>query len=151
MGILWACEIKTVTQLTMVKVTREYLICIIIDSGVIKLRMEMWNVSKRQQPDRRAENSRRPPMGLQYSEKILNPEVCFSWPLNNNVYYSTHREDVMSYSLHCKNLVSHQEIPATLSKSWEETWTNSSLKLLNCLLPWCGFSQQHDFYCYDYL
>ena len=36
----------------------------------IKLRMEMGNVSKRQQPDQRAENSRRPPMGLQYSEKI---------------------------------------------------------------------------------
>ena len=53
MGILWACEIKTVTQLTMVKVTREYLICIIIYLGVIKLRMEMWNVSKRQQPDHR--------------------------------------------------------------------------------------------------
>ena len=32
--------------------------------------MKMGNVSKRQQPDHRADNSRRPPMGLQCSEKL---------------------------------------------------------------------------------
>ena len=30
----------------------------------IKLRMELGNVSKRQQPDHKADNSRRPPMGM---------------------------------------------------------------------------------------
>ena len=55
----------------------------------IKLRMEMGNVSKRQQPDQRADNSWRPPMGLQCSEKFPHPEVFFSWPLNKNVYYLT--------------------------------------------------------------
>ena len=29
----------------------------------------------RQQPDQRADNSQRPPMGLQYREKIPNPDV----------------------------------------------------------------------------
>ena len=36
----------------------------------IKLRKEMGNVSKRQQPYQRADSSRRPPMGLQCSEKL---------------------------------------------------------------------------------
>ena len=44
--------------------------------------MEMGNVSKRQQPDIKAENSRRLPMGFQYSEKKSRPEACFSKPLN---------------------------------------------------------------------
>ena len=34
----------------------------------------MGNVSKRQQIDKRAENSRRPSLGLQYSEKIPHPK-----------------------------------------------------------------------------
>ena len=45
----------------------------------LKLRMEMGNVSKRQPPGQRAENSRRQPMGLKNSEKIQHPEACFSW------------------------------------------------------------------------
>ena len=36
----------------------------------MKLRMEMGNVSKRQQPDHRADNSRRSPTGLQCNEKF---------------------------------------------------------------------------------
>ena len=36
----------------------------------IKMKIEMGNVSKRQQPDQRADNSRRQPMVLQYSEKL---------------------------------------------------------------------------------
>ena len=40
---------------------------------------------KRQQPEQRADNSRRPPMGLQHSERTLHPEAGFSWPLNKNV------------------------------------------------------------------
>ena len=32
--------------------------------------MELEIVSKRQQPDQTAENSQRPPMGVQHSEKI---------------------------------------------------------------------------------
>ena len=42
---------------------------------LIKLRKEMGNVSKRQQPDHRADNSRRPSMGLQCSEKLTHPEL----------------------------------------------------------------------------
>ena len=41
--------------------------------GKIRSEMEMGNVSKRQQPDQRAENSRRPTMGLRYREKIPHP------------------------------------------------------------------------------
>ena len=48
--------------------------------------MEMGNVSKSQQPDHRANNSRRAPMGLQYSEKLPHSEESFSWPLNKYVY-----------------------------------------------------------------
>ena len=33
----------------------------------------MGNVSKRQQPNQRADNSQRPPMGLQYSKKLQRP------------------------------------------------------------------------------
>ena len=43
--------------------------------------MEMRNVPKRQQIDRRAENSQRP---LQHSEIIPHPEAFFSWTLNKN-------------------------------------------------------------------
>lgn len=43
---------------------------------MIKLRLEMVNVSKRQ-PDQGEENSQRPQMGLQNSEKIQHPETMF--------------------------------------------------------------------------
>ena len=49
--------------------------------------MEMGNVSKRQQPDHRADNNRRPPMGLQCSEKRPHPEASFIGPLNKYAYY----------------------------------------------------------------
>ena len=42
----------------------------------------MGNMSKRQQPDHRTENSRRSPIGLQYSDKFPHPEAFFSCPLN---------------------------------------------------------------------
>ena len=45
---------------------------------IIKLRMEIGNMSKRQQPDQRADNMQRPPMGLQPSENIPHPEVVLS-------------------------------------------------------------------------
>ena len=48
-----------------------------------KLRMEMGNVSKRQQPDLRADNSHRPPMGLQCSEKLPHPQASLSWFSDN--------------------------------------------------------------------
>ena len=48
--------------------------------------MEMGNVSKRQQPDHKADNNRRSPTGLQCSEKFPHPEASFSWPLNKYVY-----------------------------------------------------------------
>ena len=47
--------------------------------------MEMGNVPKRQQPDHRADNSRRSPTGLQCNEKFSNPEASFSWPLNKYI------------------------------------------------------------------
>ena len=47
--------------------TRRSTICI-----QIKLRMEMGNVSKRQQPDQRAENSRMPPMSLQHIVEMID-------------------------------------------------------------------------------
>ena len=40
--------------------------------------MEMGNMSKRQQPVQRADNSRGLPMGLQRSEKIPQPEVVLN-------------------------------------------------------------------------
>ena len=48
----------------------------------IKLKMEMEYVPKRQQPDHGADNSRRPTMGLECSEKLPHPEESFSWLLN---------------------------------------------------------------------
>ena len=33
--------------------------------------------------DEKANTSRKPPIGLQRSEKILDPELGLSWPLNN--------------------------------------------------------------------
>ena len=48
--------------------------------------MEMGNVSKRQQTDHRADNNRRPLMGLQCSEKLPHPEPAFSLPQNKSVY-----------------------------------------------------------------
>ena len=47
----------------------------------------MGNLSKRQQPDHRADNSRRPPMSVLCSEKLPHPEAPFSWPLSRYVYY----------------------------------------------------------------
>ena len=58
---------------------------------IIKLRIEMGNMSKRQQLDKRAENSRRPPMSLQYSEKILHPEEGFNWHL---FFFQMHVSDL---------------------------------------------------------
>ena len=46
----------------------------------MKLRMEIGNVSKRQQPDHRKNNSRRSLTGLQCREKFPHPEASFSWP-----------------------------------------------------------------------
>ena len=46
----------------------------------IKLRREIGNVSKQQQPDHRADNSQRPSMGLQCSEKLSHPYASFSRP-----------------------------------------------------------------------
>lgn len=47
----------------------------------------MGNVSESQQPYQRAGKNIRPLMGLPQSEKILNPEVGFSWSSNKNIYY----------------------------------------------------------------
>ena len=49
--------------------------------------MVMGNMSKRQQPDKKAYYSRRLLMGLQHSEKIPHPDVGISWPLNKTMYY----------------------------------------------------------------
>ena len=43
-------------------------------------------MSKRQQPEKSADNNRRPPMGLQCSEKIPHPEVGLSCYERKNVY-----------------------------------------------------------------
>ena len=40
---------------------------------MIKLRMEMGNVSKRQQPDHSADNSRRPPMAFSMQRQTPAP------------------------------------------------------------------------------
>ena len=50
--------------------------------GLVELRMETGNVSKKQQPDPRVINSPSPQMGLQHSENIPHTEAGFSWPLN---------------------------------------------------------------------
>ena len=52
----------------------------------IELKIEIGNVSKRQQPDYREDNSRRSPIGLQCSEKFPHPEASFSWPLYKYIY-----------------------------------------------------------------
>ena len=52
----------------------------------LKFRIEMGNVSKRQQPNQRSENNRRPPMNLQQDGKTRYPEAGFSWSLDQNVY-----------------------------------------------------------------
>ena len=44
----------------------------------IKLRMEMRNVPKRQQPDHRADNSRRTSTGLQCNEYVYTLLACGS-------------------------------------------------------------------------
>ena len=54
----------------------------------------MGNVSKRQQPDHRAEKSRRSPMGLQCSQILPHPQASFSWSLQN-MYISTVIMDVI--------------------------------------------------------
>ena len=56
-----------------------------IKSWYIKLRKEMGNVPKRQQPDHRADKSRRSPTSLQCNEKFPHPEASFSWPLNKYI------------------------------------------------------------------
>ena len=47
--------------------------------------MEIGNVSKRQQPDHRQNDSRRLPTGLRCREKFTHPETSFSWPLNKYI------------------------------------------------------------------
>ena len=46
----------------------------------IEMRMEIGNVSKRQQPNQRVENSSRPPISLQHSEKIPHPQEASAGP-----------------------------------------------------------------------
>ena len=48
--------------------------------------MEMGNVSNRQQPDHRTDNSRMSPTGFQCSEKFPHPGASFSWPHNKYIY-----------------------------------------------------------------
>ena len=45
---------------------------------LVKLIIEMENVSKRQQPDHRTDNTRMSPIGLQCSEQLPHPEASFS-------------------------------------------------------------------------
>ena len=59
--------------------------------------MEIGNVSKRLQPDHRADNSRRPPMGLQCSKELPHPEASFSWPLNKMYTSSVIKDVVLKY------------------------------------------------------
>ena len=49
------------------------------------MKMEMGNVSKRQQPDHRKNNSRRSPTGLKCNEKFPHPEASFTWSLNKYI------------------------------------------------------------------
>ena len=53
--------------------------------------MEKGNVSKKQQPDHRSDNSRRPPMGFQCSEKLPHPSAV---PITN-MYTSSVIMDVI--------------------------------------------------------
>ena len=48
-----------------------------LSAYITKLKMKMRNVSKRQQPDNRADNSRKPPMGLQCSDKLPHPKFDY--------------------------------------------------------------------------
>ena len=70
---------------------------------ILKLRKEMGNVSKRQQSDHRADNSRRPPMGLQCSEKLPHPEASFSWPLSNRHTSSVKMDVILNSELYTRN------------------------------------------------
>ena len=54
-------------------VCKSHLLSFVFIMYKIKLRKEMGNVSKGQQPDHIADNSRSPPMGLQCSEKLPHP------------------------------------------------------------------------------
>ena len=89
---------------------------------------------------------------MSYMRRLVWRAFCL---YHHSHAYSTHREDVISYSLHCVKTWCHtrklQQHSTHFGRKLGETWSNSSLKLLNCLLPWCGFSQHHDFYCYVYL
>ena len=63
----------------------------------------MGNVSKRQQPDHRADNSRRPPMSFQCSEKLPHPEAFFSWPLKNMYSISVIIDVILNSELYTRN------------------------------------------------
>ena len=76
----------------------------VINIAYIKLRMEMGNVSKRQQPDHRTltDNSRRSQIGLQCSGNFPQSEASFSWPLNK--YNSSVITDViLNIKLYTRN------------------------------------------------
>ena len=64
--------------------------------------MEMGNVPKRQQPDHRADNSRRSPTGPQCNEKFPHPEASFSWPLNKYVLFSDNERHTKLQIVHMK-------------------------------------------------
>ena len=66
--------------------------------------MKMGNVLKRQQPDHRADNNRRPSMGLQCSEKLPHPEAFFSWPYTNMYASSVIMDVILNYELYTRNL-----------------------------------------------
>lgn len=53
----------------------------------LEQRMETDNVTKRTQPDQRAENRQRIPMGLGRSVKIPHPKDGFSWLLKFLLLY----------------------------------------------------------------
>lgn len=68
----------------------QYIVCLFRMDKIkkkknLKFRMTSLNVSWRQQPDHRPENSPRPTMVFQQSEKIQHPEVGFGLPLNKKV------------------------------------------------------------------
>lgn len=54
----------------------------------IQLNAGVGNVSKRQQPGKKAKHSRIPIMGLQRGKKILHPKAGFSWPQNKIVFHA---------------------------------------------------------------
>ena len=66
----------------------------IIFRSLIKLRKEMGNVLKKQQPDHRTDNSIRSPTGLQCSEKFLHPKYWFqrTYLIFRNVQSSCERK-----------------------------------------------------------